>query len=75
MPDNAHASILIVDDDPRDLEATLRILREAGFTAESTGSGDEAVELLARRPFDLVVTDIVMRGAAVMVISAQLGVS
>ena len=63
MPDNAPAaSILIVDDDPRDLEATLRILREAGLSAESTGSGDDAVELLAQRPFDLVVTDIVMRG-------------
>jgi signal transduction histidine kinase len=63
MPDNIPASsILVVDDDPRDLEATLRILREAGISAESTGSGDEAVELLARRRFDLVVTDIVMRG-------------
>jgi signal transduction histidine kinase len=64
MPDNAPAtSILVVDDDPRDLEATLRILGEAGLAAESVGSGDEAVELLARRSFDLLVTDIVMRGA------------
>ena len=64
MPENSPAaSILVVDDDPRDLEATLRILREAGLSAESVGSGDEAVELLERRPFDLVVTDIMMRGA------------
>ncbi|MFI5360486.1 MAG: ATP-binding protein [Elusimicrobiota bacterium] len=64
MTENAPAaSILVVDDDPRDLEATLRILREAGFAPESVGSGDEALELLARKRFDLVVTDIVMRGA------------
>ena len=64
MAENApSASILVVDDDPRDLEATLRILHEAGLSPESVGSGDEAVELLARKPFDLVVTDIMMRGA------------
>ena len=57
------ASILVVDDDPRDLEATLSILRGAGLSAESVTSGDDAVELFAKRSFDLVVTDIMMRGA------------
>jgi signal transduction histidine kinase len=55
-------TVLVVDDDPRDLETMLRILRGAGFSPESAASGDDAVEILERRSFDLIVTDIVMRG-------------
>jgi signal transduction histidine kinase len=63
MPDSAPAaSVLVVDDDPRDLQAMLKILRDAGFSPESTDSGDAAVEILQKRSFDLIVTDIVMRG-------------
>jgi signal transduction histidine kinase len=56
------ASALVVDDESRDMEATVAILRKAGLAPETVPSGDEACELLEKKSFDLVVTDIVMRG-------------
>lgn len=58
----APESVLVVDDEPAELEAAAEALRRAGFAPESAASGDRACERLAARPFDLVVTDIVMRG-------------
>lgn len=54
--------VLVVDDEPEELEAAAEALQGAGFFPERAASGDQACERLAARPFDLVVTDIVMRG-------------
>lgn len=61
MADNFSA--LVVDDDDVDRDAALSILRGAGFDPVGARSGSDACDILAARAFDLVVTDIVMRGA------------
>jgi CheY-like chemotaxis protein len=54
--------VLIVDDDPRVLWFTRRILADAGFETTAAPDGADALDLVRQRPkaFDAVVSDIVM---------------
>ncbi|HEY1584635.1 MAG TPA: sigma-54 dependent transcriptional regulator, partial [Polyangia bacterium] len=54
-------SILIVDDDPTNLEYLSALVEALGYTAETASSGREALNRLAQPPRpDLVVVDVVM---------------
>lgn len=54
---NNRPAVLIVDDDAS-LRAMLSLsLKRAGYPTLSAGSGAEALELLATRPIDCMVTD------------------
>lgn len=55
-------SILFVDDDPffRDLASST--LDEAGHRVQLAENGEQALALLARQPFDLVVLDLALPG-------------
>ena len=56
-------SVLVVDDEPS-LRKTLRAsLSASGFAVGEARSGEEALEVLEGRPFDLVLLDINMPGA------------
>ena len=57
-------AILCVDDEntPRTLRKL--ILQKQGYEVTDVGSGKEALELLAQRQFDLVLTDQLMPGMA-----------
>ena len=52
--------ILVVDDQQEILELTASVLSGAGYRAETSGSGSEALRRLADEPFDLVLLDINM---------------
>ena len=52
--------ILVVDDQQEILELTASVLSGAGYRAETSGSGREALRRLADEPFDLVLLDINM---------------
>lgn len=52
--------ILIIDDD-RDLNSLLSVeLQRLGFQMEAVHSGEEALNILRRHPFDLVILDIML---------------
>ncbi len=53
-------SILLVDDDATFRESTCRLLRRQGFDCHCACDGDEAVQALQDRRFDVMVTDIRM---------------
>jgi len=54
-------SILIVDDDPTNLEYLSALVEALGYTAETAASGREALQRLAQPPRpDLVVIDVIM---------------
>ncbi|MDB4966459.1 MAG: actB, partial [Myxococcales bacterium] len=56
-------SILIVDDDPTNLEYLSALVEALGYTAETASSGQAALHRLAQPPRpDLVVIDVVMPG-------------
>lgn len=56
--------ILIVDDDERVLFVLSRALHalENGYRVETARSGEEALEKAKARPYDILITDIVMPG-------------
>jgi DNA-binding response OmpR family regulator len=53
-------SILVVEDAPAVREMLLKLLELEGFSAVGVGSGSEAVALLEREPFDLVLLDLML---------------
>src|SRR5271169_2255365 len=52
------ASILIVDDESGIRESLGALLRDEGYEIEAIATGEECVELLERRSFDLVLLDV-----------------
>ena len=56
----ATMSVLVVDDEHTLRESCGSLLRSEGYQVESCGRGDEALELLKRKPFDLVLLDLYM---------------
>jgi two-component system cell cycle response regulator len=55
-------TILIVDDEPAVLDAVSRLVRHEGYDVMLAESGEAALAILAKRAFDLVMTDLMMPG-------------
>jgi two-component system nitrogen regulation response regulator NtrX len=55
-------AILIVDDEKGVQNSVRGILEDAGFDAEAVSSGEEALDLLAKREFAIVLLDIWLPG-------------
>jgi PAS domain S-box-containing protein len=53
-------SILVVDDVPEQRELAADMLSGLNYHVETAASGEEAVETLKKRPFDLIVLDMIM---------------
>ena len=51
---------LVVDDEPRLRQALVRLMQLDGFTCFECGSGVEALEILAREPVILILSDLRM---------------
>ena len=58
----SQAKILVVDDDCNLLELLVDTLKSIGYSVEGAPGGIEALEMLTREKYDLVVTDIKMPG-------------
>jgi len=56
----ANLSLLIVDDDRTLREGCASVLQMDGFNVTTLGRGDEAVDLVKRRRFDIVLVDLYM---------------
>lgn len=52
--------VLVVDDDQELRENIGEILTEAGFLVALAGNGEEALDLIDREPFDVVLLDLIM---------------
>ncbi|HUH56330.1 MAG TPA: 7TM-DISM domain-containing protein [Rhodanobacter sp.] len=60
--DGAGHTILVVDDQPQNLELLCDLLDGSGFHALAAADGNEALSLLRQQPVDLVLTDQSMPG-------------
>ncbi len=58
----ARDRVLVVDDSPQNRLVATGHLEADGYVVRAVGSGEEALELLAREPVDLVVLDVLMPG-------------
>jgi CheY-like chemotaxis protein len=52
----------VVEDNPDVAEVTVEMLRELGYEVELATDATAALEIIGRKTFDLVVSDIVMPG-------------
>src|SRR5215470_17729602 len=52
--------ILVIDDDRTLREGCASLLQVEGYTVAVSGRGDEAIEMLRRAPFDIVLVDLCM---------------
>jgi DNA-binding NtrC family response regulator len=57
------STILLVDDDPFILSTLGPAIAGYGYQVETAATGESAVELFEKDPFDLVITDLVMKEA------------
>jgi PleD family two-component response regulator len=55
-------NVLLVDDEPTLVRALARFLNRAGHAVTTASDGKEAVELISRTAFDVIVSDIEMPG-------------
>lgn len=53
-------NVLVVDDDPELRENIGEILADAGFAVATAKNGEDALALLDRTPFDVVLLDLIM---------------
>ena len=53
-----HNSILIVDDEPGIRDTLKGVLADEGFVVETASSGEECLEISAKRSFDCILLDI-----------------
>lgn len=60
MPKLSQMRILVVDDDVLVLMNTAALLEHLGHVAADAESGAEALEMFAKEPFDLIITDQAM---------------
>jgi len=53
-------NILLIDDDELILKVVNRILQKEGFVVKTAANGKEALEIIDREKFDLLITDLMM---------------
>jgi two-component system cell cycle response regulator len=56
--------LLLVDDGQSNLDFKRTLFEPAGYEVTTAGDCDQALDLLHQKPFDLVLSDVVMRGGS-----------
>ncbi len=56
--------ILLIDDEPGSREGLALLLRRSGYAVEAVDSGEAAFTLLAKHPFEVIITDLFLPGAS-----------
>src|SRR5713101_6762174 len=65
------ASILVVDDEREIVRALRRSLSAHGYTVLTASSGEEAIEIVARKPPDLLLLDLLLPGMSGLEVCRQ----
>lgn len=59
-PTNSPKAVLVVDDNPLTARVVQSLFRKMGFATEIAFDGEEAIQRLAEKPFEMVVSDVEM---------------
>ncbi len=54
--------VLVVEDEPLNMELMLEIIRSLGFSADCTENGEDAIKKADKEIYDLIVMDIGLPG-------------
>lgn len=60
VADTPAATVLVVEDDEMNRDLLVRRLNKAGYTAHPAGTGAEALSLINKQAYDLILLDIMM---------------
>src|SRR5512138_3516187 len=55
-------AILVVDDEPGVRSSVTGVLRDEGFDVEAVGTGEECLDSVAQRSYDVIVLDVWLPG-------------
>ena len=58
--DNAHFELLLVEDNRINQKLTIRLLQKKGYTCDLAMHGGEALDMLEKKPYDLILMDVQM---------------
>jgi DNA-binding response OmpR family regulator len=67
-----HSRILVVDDEPQNLELMEAILQDAGYTVFPASGGEAALALASAKRPDLIILDLMMPGLSGFEVCARL---
>ncbi len=70
-PSKLRGRVLVVDDEPSVCDVMNQALEREGYACETCLSGEEALNLLRRERFDVVITDLHMPGISGMALLEQ----
>ncbi|WP_208726628.1 sigma-54-dependent transcriptional regulator [Corallococcus terminator] len=73
MSEPLKGHVLLVDDDPALLKVLGALLTQAGLTPHPASNARDALALLARRPIDVVLSDVRMPGMSGLELLAEVG--
>lgn len=62
MTGTPHLDLLVVDDDDEFRSTLVRRFTQRGFHVEEAANGEQALELVQRREFDVALFDMMMPG-------------
>ncbi len=58
------SQILLIDDESHNRDALSLLLGNAGYRLETAASGEEALQILEKQPFEVVITDLFLPGVS-----------
>ena len=58
------SQILVIDDEAHNREALSLLLGQAGYQVVAAESGEEALNILSKTPFEVIITDLFLPGAS-----------
>ena len=61
---NNAASILFIDDEPGSRESLALLFAREGYQVEAVAAGEEALSLLSKKSYDVIVTDLFLPGVS-----------
>ncbi len=63
---NDAVRILFIDDEPGSRESLTLLLQREGYRVDAVAAGEEALDLLARKSYDVIITDLFLPGVSGM---------
>jgi len=58
------ARILFVDDEPGSREGLTLLLEQEGYIVDAASDGENALRLITKKPYDVIITDLFLPGAS-----------
>ena len=56
--------ILVIDDEAHNRQALTLLLSHSGYQVQSAVTGEEALEIMERKPFEIIITDLFLPGVS-----------